>query len=944
MKDKFIEHALPLEEISEHSAHEKNVHIGLPAQFSIWWARRPLSSTRATSFAALVDDPGEEDESERAELYNLIKDISPLDSVKQDDSQAVRKAQSIIKEDFNGERPDVLDPFAGGGTIPLETLRLGCNTYSSDYNPVSVLIQKATVEWPSKYGFKVPLESEENDEGELLQTTLGTKGNHSEEKLLSFVTEHWANELLDQTRKRIGEFYPEESGENLVGTDPVENDEGWIPVSYIWARVIPCQTPTCNAELPLISQYWLARKSGKRIAYRPVVDKEREEISFEIIEGEELEEAIEEGFSPADGTISNGDANCPVCNQVTEVKKIRKLGKEDGVDQRLIAVSLYHPDETGKKYRIATDQDKKLFDDAAEEFESLKNNWPYMDSPIPDEDIPEERAVGNSGFRILLYGIDNWEDVFNDRQKLFLATFIDVFKSNQDDIEEYCNQLVASNELEIDPDQFSKVVIGSIGLFFNKTASFTTNLNRWECGSEIVKTLFDGQTLPMRWDYAEVNPFSESTGSAATQLRYMLAYWDSNTAELPQEPNISIQREDATQLHYEDNSFDAVLTDPPYYANFAYGDLSEFYYAWLKRSIGNYYPELFSTVSVEKTNEAIVDPNRGKNDAFYEEKLTESFSECVRVLKPGGVAVVVYAHKTTEGWETMLNALLEAGFVVTGSWPVHTEMKSRLVAARSAALASSIYMVCRKTERNDIGYWSDIKPDIEERIEEKLEQFWKNGIVGGDFFISSIGPGMEEFSKYERVETYSGEKVATEELLEFIRSVSTDFLVDRLLQDASSERIDEPAMFYLTYRWTYMDNKVEFDDARKLASAEGVDLEQLWGDGGFVKKTRKYIRVHGPDERDEIDRVDNMVDTMHKAAQLWKSGDKDELGEFLSSSGYGDIPAFWQFCQAVSECLVNGSKEKQMLEGLLMAREDYSDYSSSQTDTTLEDFATEGEK
>jgi adenine-specific DNA methylase len=312
---------------------------------------------------------------------------------------------------------------------------------------------------------------------------------------------------------------------------------------------------------------------------------------------------------------------------------------------------------------------------------------------------------------------------------------------------------------------------------------------------------------------------------------------------------------------------------------------------------------------------------RAKN--FYEQTMSIAFNEIERVLRPGGIAVIVYAHKTTEGWETMLNGLVQAGFVVTGSWPVHTEMKTRLVAAQSAALASSIYMVCRKMEREPLGFWNELQPKIRRRVEQKLGQFWREGIAGGDFFISAIGPGMEEFSRYERVETYTGGAVGVETLLQFIREVSTDFLVNHLLKDASREAIDKEAQFYLTYRWTFLDNTIPYDDARKIATAEGVDLEQVWGKGGFVKKSGATISVLGPHKRGEVEAVETMVDALHRACQLWEQGRKAELTQLLAQTGYGQSGAFWQFCQAVAECLLEGSKEKQLLEGLLVGKESY---------------------
>jgi hypothetical protein len=268
--------------------------------------------------------------------------------------------------------------------------------------------------------------------------------------------------------------------------------------------------------------------------------------------------------------------------------------------------------------------------------------------------------------------------------------------------------------------------------------------------------------------------------------------------------------------------------------------------------------------------------------------------------------------------------LVDAGFVVTGSWPLHTERKARLRSAQSAALASSIYMVCRKTEREELGFWNDIQPQIKERVEEKLQQFWEADVIrGGDFFISAIGPGMEAYSRYDRVETYSGEEITVRDLLQYIRSVATDFLVHRLLRNGSAESVDKEGQFYLTYRWTFRDSRVEYDDALRIAKAEGVDLERLADADTFIKKTRKYIYVHGPQDRDEIDEVHNMVDAAQLACRMWEQGRKDDIGPMLAKHGYNQSPSFWQFCQAIAECLPEGNKEKQWLEGMLMGKNKY---------------------
>lgn len=946
MDRKLIEHDIPLAEISEASAREKNVHIGLPPQFHVWWARRPLASSRATAFAALIDDPGDDHPQERAELQDLIKRITPWEAIKNGNSAAVKEARRRVLEQY-GHPPRVLDPFAGGGSIPLEALRLGCETYATDYNPVAVLIEKATVEWPQKFGIEVELPRDlvEGDDAGAQQMALGDSGETVKVNLLAHLVEKWANVILEEARAEIGRFYPHEDADDLVGARELKEEEGWIPVGYLWARTIPCQNPACNAEIPLVKQFWLAKKKNKRIAYRPVVktahgssrintDEENEKIcvhprasvsgewvDFELLEDAEAIEAA--GFDPSDGTVSRGNARCPVCGQITKSEDTKRLAREGEMGQRMIAVIFHHPDQYGKRYRLATLGDEAIYAKAKTHLDQKIATWPYLESPLPEEKLADDKR----NLWIQLYGYTTFESLFNPRQLLSLVNLLaqikNIYRQVRNDTEKYV-KLIDNNAL--DANALSKAIIGNLGLLLGRTASFCCNLARWANGGEIIKNIYARQALPMMWDYVEVNPFSESTGSYASQLYYMLAYLD-QPRPCSLDAGVIADQQSATRLPFEDGSMDAVLTDPPYYDNVPYAALSDFFYVWLKRSVGDLFPDLFATPVVPKSEEAIMEPTRhaSKEEAkvFFEQMLGESFEEMYRVLRPGGVAVIVYAHKTTAGWETMLSALVEAGLVVTASWPVHTEMAARLRATASAALASSIYMVCRKVEREPLGFWNELQPQIRARVEEKLKQFWAGGIAGGDFFISAIGPGMEHYSRYERVETYAGERVGVDTLLHFIRTVATDFLVNQLLADAQRGSIDKEAQFYLTYRWTYLDNGVPYDDARKIASAEGVDLEQLWGSGGFVYKRGAKIWVRGPQKRGEVEEINNMVDAMHRACQLWARGKKAEITRLLGQTGYGQSGAFWQFCQAVAESLINGNKEKQLLEGLLMGKDGY---------------------
>jgi len=392
---------------------------------------------------------------------------------------------------------------------------------------------------------------------------------------------------------------------------------------------------------------------------------------------------------------------------------------------------------------------------------------------------------------------------------------------------------------------------------------------------------------------------------------------------------LQVQQGSATKLPYPDNFFDAVLTDPPYYDNVPYSDLSDFFYVWLKRTIGDLYPELFATPLTPKSEEIIWHQRQGGSyeagKEFFEEQLTEAFRELRRVLKPDGIAVIVFAHKTTEAWESIIRALLDAGLYMTASWPIHTEMQARLNAQETASLASSIYMVCRKRTTNEVGEYPKVRREIEERVRQKLTQFWDEGIRGADFFMSAIGPAVEAFGKYLRVEKLSGEPVTVAELLEYVRKVVSEFALERVLGLAQLGSVDAPTRFYLLYRWTYNHARVPFDEARKLAQGLGLELTALWGEGGLIEKQKNYISVPTPLDRARSEKFTDetkfatIIDALHYALWLWERNAQKRLQEHLAAT-YGGSETFWQVAQAIAEILPEGDKEKQLLQGLLYGR------------------------
>lgn len=886
----FIEFDFPVKEVSEESVREKNIRHGHISTLHIWWARRPLASSRASIYAALTPSP--KDEEERIKKSNFIARLSKWENSL--NKNIIEEAREEILRANNGIPPKVLDPFSGGGAIPLEALRLGCETYASDLNPVAVLILKCTLEYPQKYGRAK----------RKLKDNFGTEYEEEYNPLLEDVKK-WGNWVLEEAKKEIGKFYPQEK-------------DGSIPVGYIWARTVKCNNPSCGVEIPLVRQTWLAKKENKKIALKVIPNKNK--IEFKICEGRDID------FDPEIGTISRAKVICPCCKSGLSDKEVKKQFQSVGqasclskAGQRMIVVVLHHPKQSGKRYRLATEKDLEIFREAEKYLEKkrkeLFDKWGF--EPVPDEETPEGKGRGaERAFSVRNYGLNKWGDLFNSRQKLALITFVEkVRESHKKMIEEgYDNE-------------YAKAVVSYLGLGIDRLADKNSVLCRLISQTEAIGYTYGRQALPMLWDYFEMNPMEHPSGwdtileEITSNIKHCVSF-----KNIP----VSVTQSSVISLPYPDNYFDAVITDPPYYDNVPYSYLSDFFYVWLKRTIGDLYPDLFSTPLTPKSEE-IVAYSHGEGGfeggkKFFEDMIAKSFGEINRVLKPEGIACIVFAHKSTEAWETIINALFNSGLYLTASWPLHTEMKARLRAQESAALASSIYMVCRKRTENNTAYFSEIKSQIEERIKEKLDQFWNEGIGGSDFFISAIGPAMEVFGKYEYVESYSGEKISAKDLLEYIRKIVSEYALSKILKSPQLSGIDEDTRFYLLWRWTYNSAKIHFDDARKLAQAVGIEITEKWSDG-FIKKESEFIYVLSAKERGtkftEREKFETLIDVLHSCLIYWENNDKKKISEILDKTGNLNNNNFWQVAQAISEVLPEGDKEKQMLQGFLYGKESY---------------------
>ncbi|HLA29255.1 MAG TPA: hypothetical protein VJZ49_15320, partial [Syntrophales bacterium] len=632
-------------------------------------------------------------------------------------------------------------------------------------------------------------------------------------------------------------------------------------------------------------------------------------------------EPMPAGFDPEKGSVARAVATCPVCGSMVDANTTRSLFQEGKAGERMVAVVLHKPGQTGKRYRIATDQDMAIFRKAAAYLDKKREELMAacgMD-PVPDEPLPPKDTLG---FRVQRYGILTWGSLFNARQKLAMITFADkVRKAHSRMLAEGC-----------DPD-YARAVVSYLGLAVDRIADKDSILCRLIPQTEAIGFTYGRQALPMLWDYIEMHPLDHPSGWATIMdeilenIRHCSYNLEQNRFSIDISLPSKVSQSSATGLTYEDNFFDAVLTDPPYYDNVPYSYLSDFFYVWLKRTLGNVHPDLFSTPLTPKKNEIVAyshgEGGYDEGKRFFEDMLKQSFREIHRVLKPDGIAVIVYAHKSTEGWETLINSLLDSNLIMTGAWPLKTEMAGRLRAQESATLSPSIYIVARKMTRQATGFYHQVREALKDHMDRKLERLWQEGIGGADFFIAAIGSAIEAFGKYEQVMDYEGNIVRADRMLEDVRKIATEYAVRQILHNGFAGEISDLTRFYVLYRWNYGSAKILFDEAQKLARSCGIDIAREWSGGGFIRKEKEFIRVLGPEDRepDDIKHREELIDVLHRCLCLWEKGKRNDFVSLLQESGFGKSEAFYRVAQAISETLPNESKEKKLLDGFLAGRE-----------------------
>ena len=935
MPRRLIEEAFPLQKVSTDSKHEKNVRHGHISTLHIWPARRPLAACRAVTIATLLPDPGDaqqtmKDEYERFSgspiadrqrkyLCDLIESLTRWgteDGGAEWDAKdqkgrwlnKLRIARELILKANGGEPPHIMDMFAGGGAIPLEAMRLGCKVTANDYNPVAWFLLKCTLEYPQRLAGKTH---------PIPEIALAEQPELKTEDLAAHVR-LWGQWVLEKSRGELARYYP------LV--------DGKSTVAYLWARTVPCQDPQCGGTVPLLKTLWVCKKPEKTLPDTPenrdrpdflrlkktknqtkVIinakralklhpDKETKQVRFEIVAPKNDSEVDKP-------TMSGTSATCPFCNSNQPGDYIKRCGHEDKLNAQMTTV--VYQETYGKEYRPPADADIDAAEISAETLEAIANDIPHG---IPDEPLPGPKTLG---FNVPLYGFKKWSDLFTERQLLALMTFV-----------KWTRAAKAEMEMFGYPAEWGEAVEMYAAILVDRIADYNSTICTWHNSTEKMGHTFARFALPMAWDFVEVNPFSQRTGGYFAHigwvvrfLRHVLA------AKLTSSPCIHLQ----SSRNSVSQKVEGIITDPPYYDAIPYADLSDFFYVWLRRAIGEKFPQIFGDSLTPKLDELVqhADHFDGDNQAakeFYESGMAATFQSAHESLVDDGRIVIVFAHKNPAAWETLAKAMIQAGLVVTASWPIDTELGNRTRGMNSAALATSLWLVCRKRPTNArAGHYGKVRRDMQERITERLRYFWDVGIRGPDFVWAAIGPALESYSQYPEVRRMDGKPFIVTDFLKEVRRMVTDFALGEILHGANTEALDEQTRYYLMHRDYFGMADAPVGECILLAQGYGLSLDDLSAkDIGILKRAsgnkrsllghtgRASERVGLPHTSGELP----MIDKIHRVMNLWEQGDRALLDAYFHEQGLGENELFKAVVQAVIETSED-AKERSLLETLM---------------------------
>jgi putative DNA methylase len=856
MKKKLIEVALPLEAINKESAREKSIRHGHPSTLHLWWARRPLATCRAVLFASLVDDPSSlpeqfpteaDQDKERQRLFRLIEELVKWDN--SNNPTILNAAHEEILRSTDGNPPAIYDPFCGGGSIPLEAQRLGLEAHGSDLNPVAVLITKALIEIPPKFAGQPPVNP-------AAKGMMSGKGMWTGARGLADDVRYYGKWIREQALERIGHLYPKVKL-------PKEHGGGEATViAWLWARTVVCPNPACGVQMPLVRSFALSTKSGKHEWVEPVVDHIHRAIRFEIKTGE--------GNAP-EATVNRRGARCLACGTAVPLDHVRSEGRAGRMSKQLMAV-------------VAQGRRERFYLPPMAEHEAIAAS--AEPSGVPETDLPLQAL----GFRVQLYGMTHHRDLFTQRQLAALTTFSDL-------VSEARRRLISDGASE----EYAAAVATYLGMGVSRLSDICNSLCMWENTKTQVRHLFTRQAISMLWDFAEANVFADAAGDFGVTLGNLAKAIEATPARGKGD---AAQLDATTQL----SAGRVFSTDPPYYDNIGYADLSDFFYVWLRRSLSSVYPDLFSTLLVPKKQELVAAPERfgGDKDAaqrFFEEGSALAFGAMRRSQHPEFPLTVYYAFKQAEdeddedgeagvastGWETMLEGLMKAGFQITATWPARSELGNRMRGQGSNALASSIVLACRaRQDAAPITTRKDFLVSLKKELPRALRNLQKGNIAPVDLAQAAIGPGMAVFSRYKKVLETDGTPMRVRTALSLINQG-----LDEVLTELESE-FDPYTRWALAWFEQHQFDEGLYGEAEVLATAKALSISHL-AEAGILHsragKVRLLRREELPEDWDpsRIDRLTVWEVTQHLIRRLDQKGEKETANLKAKIGGMAEI-------------------------------------------------------
>jgi putative DNA methylase len=859
-RKKLIEVALPLEAINAASAREKSIRHGHPSTLHLWWARRPLAACRAVLFAQLVDDPSsrpdefpteEAQEAERERLFEIIRNLVKWEN--SNNEHVLNAARAEILKSTDNNPPPVLDPFCGGGSIPLEAQRLGLEAHGSDLNPVAVLITKALIEIPPKFAGRPPVHPVK-DKKLLAHEWRGAQG-------LAEDVRSYGQWMRDEAEQRIGHLYPKVKLPKEYGGGP--KSEATV-IAWLWARTVKCPNPACGARMPMVRSFWLSQKKGRSVYAHPILDRESRTVRFKMhTEG-----------TPEKETTNRTAARCLFCGKTIKKPELRDLAMRHGIQE--IPFAVVCESAKGRVYLPFEAKDVRAVE---------RPEVPAIEQPITND---------RRWFSPPLYGLPNYSDLFTARQLVALTTFSDLVGEARGRV------LADARKAGMNDDgkgiseggtgatAYADAVATYLAFAVSKMSDAQSSLCRWKATMDQSIATFGRQAIPMVWDYSEANAFSSMAGDYLVTLKNMMRVLE----QLGTGRSGKVIQQDATSAY---STGIVISTDPPYYDNIGYADLSDFFYVWLRRSSSGMHPDLFSTLLVPKAQELVATPYRFGGDKekaqrFFEEGLGQAFAQMRESQHPDYPLTVYYAFKQSEtddgetekessnvavastGWETMLEGLIKSGFQITGTWPIRTELANRNISIGTNALASSIVLVCRPHSESALTVTRrELVTALKRELPDALKKLQHGNVAPVDFAQASIGPGMAIFSRYAKVLEADGKPMSVRTALQIINQELDAYLA------AQEGELDRDTRFCLSWFEQYGMNEGPFGDADVMARARNTAVDGLVKAGvvhSKAGKVRLLKRAEYPEQwHPDLDRRVTVWEcTQHLIRQLDTGG------------------------------------------------------------------------